>query len=244
MINPTDNPTPSLSWLFNHSERALSPRKVMAAKAEAERARLLREAVKRALKTRHMSRRAVGRHLMIESVVAAFNGRELPGGRRLQLAPSTLYRFMHSVRRGGRGAWGFLNLHWNHGPRTPANWGPALFDLKKDINFAVVLADRRKKPIWKQIRAAMLLLACVEIEARERTFGRITACKLASLKFRGTSIGGEVRMAFSWKTLYGHYLKWRASKPTMGAFSARSRRPALLVPPSFSRCGRESAKLN
>lgn len=203
---------------------------------------LIQEAVARALhKTRRMSRKSVGRYWIIKGIVADYNGLTISGGRRFRFSEPMLRRFMSSVRKGGCGAWKFLNFRHHRGPRGR---GLAQAELERAIFFAALLTGRTKARTGNEVRAALLFLACLEIEAHERVSGITAACKLASKKYRGTDMGGGMRLGFAWQTAYRNYRRWLACQRSLEAFRLCSRRQAVLVPSGIPTQEVEKLKLN
>lgn len=242
-----NKPSFSPDRLFHHQDRAIAGRPVMPADAATERARLLKEAVGRALSvTRHMSQLSPGRNRIIFDIAAAYNGRTLSGGRRLKLRLSTLKLFMGFVRRGGGGAWRFLKLHYphHHGPRERIVRGPSSVDVGWVIDWVDKLPGQRKDRAWQQVRAAILLLACMGIEAREKRYGITAACKTASAQYYGADLGEGRKLAFSLSVSFRNYRKYRAAQRSIDAFRLYVRRPVLRMPPGLSIRRLESSELN
>jgi hypothetical protein len=162
----------------------------------AERARLLREAIRRAIReTRRAGKTSRFKGRRYEAIRAEYAGRELPGGRRMRLSPSTFARLVQKARRGGRGAWGFLTFRhyhratpdpitraereaWRAGERNRAAEIEAAKAARRQILESAAPADpaeaiRAGEAITGQKarnpearRLAILALACAEIEAR------------------------------------------------------------------------------
>lgn len=161
----------------------------------AERARLLKEAIRRAIgETRHAGKTSRFKGRRYEAIRAEYAGRELPNGKRLRLSPSRFSRLVQQARRGGAGAWGFLTFRhyrqtsdpitraereaWQAGERTRAIEIEAAKAKRRAILEGAAPADPaeairageyftgQKARTPEAARLAILALACAEIEAR------------------------------------------------------------------------------
>ena len=209
-----------------------------------ERARLLREAVKLALwKTRMAGRTCAFKTGIYEAIRADYDGRELPGGRRLRLSPSWFQDCVCRARNGGAGAWGFLTL-WKQAPdpdraekraerarqgreRRKAQaarreaWAAALasaapVDPAEAIEAGEGIAGREMRRTWQERRAAILTLALSEIEARAAagTFSIHKACRLAARHYGRADIGDGRTMRTAPETFRRAFHTWQAGGRT------------------------------
>ena len=197
---------------------------IRAAWAE-ERKRLLREAIRRTLsETRHMGQTRK-RMAVIEAIRANYSGREIFAGHRLRISPSRFRVFIRSARRG---KWDFLTIR--HGGFNPEQlkeareWAAALasaapVDPAEAIRAGEAIAGRRLRRDWQARRAAILSLACAEIEARAAAVMSLhRACQLAARHYDRADIGDGRQLAICTKTAWRIFRKWRTAGRTPEAF--------------------------